>query len=295
MATAPDGSTVTPNTPSAGTSPVQDDATLRAVQAEFDRLGLGSLMGHIIDLYKQGVKDPASILFRLQDTEEYKKRFAGNDLRIKNGYKPMTVEEYVKYEDSVRALMKKAMLPEGFYDQQEDFHQLMAHDIAPDEVQARVTMAQTAAVNADPSLVTALRDMYGVNDSDIVAYFLDPERARPLLESRFNAAQVNAAASKVGAHFSNQFAEEVGGVTKGERAGLDAIFSGVRDDLAAADRLNSVQQGDLSAEDLARAAFNMDGAGAAAEKRRKLASKERAAFSGGAAASSGALGQTKRL
>mgnify|MGYP000903256440 FL=1 len=73
------------------------------------------------------------------------------------------------------------------------------------------------------------------------------------------------------------------------------MFSGIRDDLAAVDRLNSVQQGDLSAEDLARAAFNMDGAGVAAEKRRKLASKERAAFSGGAAASAGALGQTKRL
>ena len=296
MATAPDGSTTTPAplVDNSATSS-QDAATLDALKKAFDRLGLGGLMGHVLDLYRRGIKDSASIMLQLQDTDIYKKRFSANEARVKNGWKVLSPEEYIQLEDTYRQKMQEAGLPQGFYDQPEDFQKFMENNTAPTEVQERVNWAKEAAINADPGLVNALRDMYGVNDSDIVAYFLDRDRAKDLVERRFNAAQANAAAAKVGVQFSTQFAEELGDITKGQRAGLDQTFSGIRDDLAAAGRLNDVQQGDLSAEDLARSAFNMDGAGKAAEKRRRLASQERAAFSGGAAASSGALGQTKRL
>ncbi len=296
VATTPGGTNAAPvPTPPAGTDPVQDEVTLDAVRKAFEDMGLGDLFGQVTEMYKQGIKDKDSILFRLRDTDVYKKRFKANEARRKAGLPELSPGTYVALEQQYRQLMQEAMLPVGFYDNPEDFTGMIERDIAPTEVQKRVTMAAQSAVNADPALVKSLKSMYGVGEADVIAYFLDPEKAVSVLDRRYNASQFQAAAQRIGQQYSTQFAEEAGQASGGNRVANDQVFSSLKDDFAATERLNANYGGDLTSEDLARSAFNLEGSNVASDKKRRLASQDRSAFAGSSGTAAGSLSKRKRL
>jgi hypothetical protein len=45
---------------------------------------------------------------------------------------------------------------------------------------------------------SALRNQFGLGDGDLAAYFLDPNRAQPLLQRTYNAAQIAGAGTRTG-------------------------------------------------------------------------------------------------
>jgi hypothetical protein len=57
-----------------------------ALRAQFDKYGLGSLSGRIFDYLKEGYSAD-TIFLLLQETPEYKKRFAGNETRRQQGFR----------------------------------------------------------------------------------------------------------------------------------------------------------------------------------------------------------------
>ena len=67
--------------------------------AEFDRYGLGSLVTPLKDLITSGVS-PSEFTIRLRETDAYKKRFAANEARIKNGLRALSEFEYITKEDA---------------------------------------------------------------------------------------------------------------------------------------------------------------------------------------------------
>jgi hypothetical protein len=81
-------------------------------------------------------------------------------------------------------------LPSNFYDQREDFKNLIAGDVSPAELQSRINDGFNAVAQADPTVRQNFARMYGVGDSELAAYFLDPEKAAPLLKERARAAQI---------------------------------------------------------------------------------------------------------
>src|SRR5690349_18371644 len=108
-----------------------------AVNALFKNYGLESLASKIYDFVKNGYSaDTISIL--LQDTKEYKERFAGNELRIKQGLPVLSAGEYLATEASYRQIMSQAGLPSGFYDSPSDFTGWIAGNVSPSEIQQRV-------------------------------------------------------------------------------------------------------------------------------------------------------------
>src|SRR5213075_88659 len=87
-----------------------------AVNALFKSYGLESLAPKIFDYVKNGYSgDTISIL--LQDTKEYKARFAGNEARKKAGLPVLSPADYLATEASYKQIMQQAGLPSGFYDQ----------------------------------------------------------------------------------------------------------------------------------------------------------------------------------
>src|SRR6478752_6861900 len=75
-----------------------------AISALFKSYGLESLAGKVYDYVKNGYSaDTVSIL--LQDTKEYKERFAGNELRKKAGLPVLSAGEYLATEASYRQIM----------------------------------------------------------------------------------------------------------------------------------------------------------------------------------------------
>ena len=289
MATTPGGTTAIPQVPTQNVEGQRNAPTLDAVREAFRQLGLESLAGQVEQLYREGIVDADSILFRLRETEAYKKRFAANEARRKKGLPELTPAAYVELENKYRELMQAAYLPTGFYDQPDDFRKLIENDLSPAEVQARVTWAKEASSNADPALKASLRQMYGINDADVVAYFLDADRATALAEKRYNAAQFNASARRYGVQVDTSLAEE-GGLLGSTRDELDQRFGELAKELPTMERLSGVYGDGVTAGDLTREAFGMDGAGGVEKRKRRLASQERAAFGGTAGADGRSLG-----
>lgn len=168
----------------------------------FSSYGLDSLAPKIFDFIQKGYSaDTISIL--LQDTPEYKQRFAGNEDRKKAGLPVLSPAEYLSVESSYRQIMRQGGLPPGFYDQASDFNDFIGKDLSPSELKSRVDLATQASTLANPSYKEALNRIYGVDQAHLAAYFLDPERATPLLQKQAAAAQIGAEALKRGLDISS--------------------------------------------------------------------------------------------
>lgn len=163
----------------------------------FTSYGLGTLAPKIFSYIQNGYSaDTISLL--LQDTAEYKTRFAGNELRRKAGLAVLNPADYLATEASYRQILASAGLPKSFYDQTSDFTNWIGGDVSPTEIKGRVDLATAATTAADPFLKQQLAAFYGVDDSSLTAYFLDQTKALPLLQKQEAAAQFGAEAARRG-------------------------------------------------------------------------------------------------
>lgn len=176
-----------------------------AIQRLFASYGLDSLAPKIFDYVKNGYSgDTITIL--LQDTPEYKKRFAGNEVRKQKGLPVLSPAEYLSTEASYKQIMASAGLPIGFYDQPEDFNQWIGKNVSPSEIQSRVDLATQATILSNPSYRQALNQM-GIGDSELTAYFLNPDKALPSLQKAAATAAIGAEALSKGLTFDKDYAE----------------------------------------------------------------------------------------
>lgn len=174
-----------------------------ALKNMFNSFGLGTLAGKIFDYVKKGYSsDTVSIL--LQDTPEYKERFAGNELRKAKGLPVLSPAQYLSTESSYRQLMQQAGLPPGFYDQASDFNQFIGKDVSPSELSKRIDLASQTTSLASPELKQAMQKLYGIDEGHLTAYFLDEERALPALQKQAAAAAIGAEALKRGLRVSSK-------------------------------------------------------------------------------------------
>lgn len=163
----------------------------------FTSYGLSSLAPKIFSYIQNGYSaDTISLL--LQDTSEYKTRFAGNEIRRKAGMAVLSPADYLATESSYRQILASAGLPKSFYDTTSDFTNWIGGDTSPTEVQDRVNLAVAATTQANPYLKAQLAALYGVDESHLNAYFLDPTKALPLLQKQEQAAAFGAAAAQQG-------------------------------------------------------------------------------------------------
>lgn len=168
-----------------------------ALNQKFSEFGLQSLAPKIFEFVQKGyAADTISIL--LQDTPEYKQRFSGNEARRKAGLPVLSPAEYLSTESSYRQIMRQAGLPAGFYDQPEDFAGYISKDVSPTEIKQRVDLATQNSMLANKATKDALYGMYGIDQEHLTAYFLDPERATPLLVKQSQAAALGGEALKRG-------------------------------------------------------------------------------------------------
>lgn len=268
-----------------------------ALQSMFNQYGLGSLAPKIYEFAKQGYgADVISLL--LQDTKEYKTRFAGNQARAAAGLPVLSPAEYLSTEQAYRQILSDAGLPKGFYDSPTDFTKWIAGDASPTEIKGRVDLAVANSMQVNSWTKQALSDLYGVDQSYVTAYFLDKTRALPLLQKQSQAAQFGAEALKRGLQMNQGRLEDY--VTAG--LSQSAVSQGFQ---AVAEALPNIQAiaaryGEGFTQSELEQDFIENGAGgsvnsptalgqAPTNKRKRLASQERALFSGFGGASPGGL------
>lgn len=243
----------------------------------FGNYGLESLAGRIIDFIKKGFSaDTMTVM--LEETPEYKRRFAANDARVKAGLPKLSPAEYIATERQYRAVMSEAGFPKGFYDQQSDFQKMLSNDLSPSELKERVDSWQEVA-QADQASLDNLRRLYGMSATDAAAYAMDPQRALPLIQAQMRAVSFAAAATRHGYTVNKGLAEQYGGGAYDvSAADAEKGFSVIQEIQGDTDKLTNIYGlGDYNVEDAAAEVFGGDAQ--QAKRRKKAASAERATFS----------------
>ncbi len=268
-----------------------------ALKSLFNGYGLGSLAGQIYNFAKQGYgADVISLL--LQDTKEYKERFAANTDRTKAGLPVLSPAEYLSTEQAYRQILQDSGLPKGFYDSPTDFRNWIAGDTSPTEIKGRVDLAVSNTMQANNSTKRALQQLYGVDDAYVTAYFLDQKKALPLLQKQSQAAQFGAEALKRNLSLDKQDLEDY--VTAGlSLSQVSQGFQGVAEALPNIQAIAARYGEDFSQRELEKDLIEGDVTGnvqdarflteAPTNKRKRLASQERSLFSGFGGATSGGL------
>lgn len=261
-----------------------------ALKSVFDSYGLGTLADKIYNYVKNG-ESADTISIQLQDTPEYKTRFAGNEVRKANGLPVLNPADYLATEASYKQIMQQAGMPSGFYDQNSDFNNWIGKNISPSEIQSRVDMASQATILANPQYRAALNAM-GIDDAHLTAYFLDTTKALPYLQKAAATAQVGAEALRNNLQFDQAYAENLAtmGVSADQaRQGYQQI-AGELDTMKA---LGGYYGEEWTQQQSEAATFGTQGSTAAQQKQRRLLSQERGQFSGGANAAQGRGGLTQ--
>lgn len=276
--------------PSPTTVPVQDYSPTPAPQptftntqqSAFDTLtallnsyGLTSLS----DFVKQKILDGAdgeTIMLEAQLTNEWKQRFAGNEALKAMGLGVLSPAEYLATERSYAQVMKNYGLPSGFYDDPADFAKWIGSNVSPSELQQRVSAYSDLANREDPTIVQQLHSM-GMGKGDILAYMMDPGRAAPLIQRQYQTALLGSAARRAGVVADNNTLSQLAGQGITEQQASQG-FGQIGGSLNAAGTLASAYGETFGQQDLQSEVFNSDSK--AGKKRKRLASQERASFSG---------------
>jgi hypothetical protein len=235
------------------------------------------LAPQVLGFVKQGYTGDA-LNYLLSQTPEFKQRFAGNDLRIKNGLAPLTPADYLNTEAAYRQVLQSSGLPAGFYDSHSDFQGLIGSDISATELQSRAQHAFEFSQNAiDPNVRQAFQSYYGVNDGHLAAYFLDPKVGTDLINRQVAASEIGGAATTNGLNIGKANAERYAnlGVTYGQ-AQTGAAQAG----LVKNDTLNAAQRFGVSYNEQDLADTFIGGLASAQRKQRQISNSEAGLFAG---------------
>lgn len=263
--------------------PKQDaKVAIRSVLAQYQLEGLAD---YIWDQYTQqlvDVSNESALIYSIKDQEAYKKRFSANQQRVANGLPELEPSTYLQLEDAYRNVLRNNGMPPGFYDSSDDFSAFIAGDVSVSELQTRVQEGYRVVQDADPEVKRQMQELYGIGEGELAAYFIDPNRARPLLvaadyQRQARAAQIAARGREQGGiQISGTLAEDLArrGVTAEEASrGFQEIGSlgELRQRFAGED--------ELSEERIVKQQFGVDPQAAEELERRRR--RRVAEFSGG--------------
>lgn len=264
----------------------EDQSAYDVMVAMLREWGLESLAAVIRDYLIEGyTQDQISIL--IQDSDTYKTRFAGNEARRKAGLPALDPRSYLEVESSYRRIMSAAGLPSGFYDSPDDFSSWIGADVSPQEIQNRVGLAVDAAQRLDEGTRAAFRDWYGVNEAGLAAFFLDRERAEPMLQRISRGVRLGGGLRNQGLGMTRERADQLSAYL--DAGGIDAAVASIAEATRAGTRLGSIYNVDYTQAD-AEDEIVM-GSEAAKRRRRELAAQEVGTFSGSSAVGQGSLKQ----
>ena len=267
------------------------ESAYNIIARSLETYGLSSLTQFVTDLvFKENVLDENIIRGRMRETEQYKTRFAGNEARRRAGFNVLSENEYLYLENAYRQQLRSAGMPPGFYDSNDDFTAMIGGDVSVAELATRVNQGYEAVKNADPQVIQEMQRLYGVNDSQLAAYFLDPVKAAPMLVEQAKSAQIAAEATKqAGLMITAQQGEQLA------QAGINAeqARQGFANLTQAQELFNPLagEQGvGMTQQEQIGAVFSTD-AGAAQRLRKKQAERT-AVFQGGGGFAGQGSGQT---
>lgn len=254
----------------------------------FNSYGLTTLATEIEKYMKNGLTTAEATL-ELKRSKAYEDRFYGNKLRAASGLNVLNEGDYLALENSYSETLRSyglqdyfgtAVTPAETAARQKAIAEVIGKDISAVEFKDRVSTAVERVTNADAATKDAFKSLYGITDTELVKYFLDPSKNLQSLKEKAAAAEIGGAAFSQGLTTTSAGAEELArlGITKEQaRQG----YGDIAEVLPTAQKLGSiygemgVKYGQTEAEQ-----ETFQGLASAKRKKQQLTAREIAEFSG---------------
>lgn len=171
------------------------------IKGVFNQYGLGDLGATIETLMRDGYGPEEASLALKTDPKynaAYIKRFKGNETRRTAGLNVLTEGEYLALENSYTETLKAYGLESYFgidaNTKQAAIADVIGKDISAVEFNSRVSTAVDRVAKADTATKKAFGDFYGISETDLVKYFLDPAKSLVDLKEKATTAEIGGAA-----------------------------------------------------------------------------------------------------
>ena len=265
----------------------------------FASYGLEELASQIEGYMREGI-GTAEATIRIKQSQPYKDRFFGNELRRNAGLNVIDEASYLDLENSYSETLKAYGLQDYFgigvtpterKNRQKAIASVIGADISAVEFKDRVSTAVDRVKMADPATKSAFQQFYGIGEADLAKYFLDPTKALVTLKEKATAAEIGGAALGMGLSATATSAEDLAkfGINR-EQAQVG--YSTIAQELPTAQKLSQIYAGEGINYNQAEAEADVfKGLASAKRKKEQLQSREVASFSGssGTGLGSGAL------
>lgn len=257
--------------------------------------GLGDLVNIAWDYYKdptKGAGDATKVLDWLPTTTQYRDHFPGL-VELGEKGRAWTPAQWNTYYNTLQDEAVSAGLPPGMVDRA-DVGKMLIGGVSIGEATGRIQAAGQSVHNADPTVIGQMRRL-GFTDGDLTAFYLDPDKAAPLLERKAQEEQgrIAAAAQRTGfdpalslgtAQRLQSFGVNEAEAEKGfsTLSDLHPLFSNTVGETAAGEQITTEEQ--------LGATFEQNTA--AAQEIATRRARRQANFQGGGGASTGGSGRT---
>ena len=171
------------------------------IKGVFNQYGLEELGATIEALMRDGYGPEEAALALKTDPKynaPYLKRFKGNETRRAAGLNVLSEASYLALENSYTETLKAYGLESYFgidrNTKQSAMADVIGKDISAVEFGSRVSTAVDRVSKADTATKKAFGDFYGIGETDLVKYFLDPAKSLVDLKEKATTAEIGGAA-----------------------------------------------------------------------------------------------------
>lgn len=103
--------------------------------------------------------------------------------------------QYIEYRNTVKDAAQRYGIMDNLVTN-DKIAQYVANRNSAAEIVDRMGMAATAVATTPPETMGILRDYYGVNNGDLISFYLDPDETEAMLTKRYTAARIGTEAAR---------------------------------------------------------------------------------------------------
>lgn len=176
------------------------------LEEAFKFYGLDSLVPVIKGYMQQNIGANEAKL-KLKSEKAYLDRFDGNTKRVAAGLNALDEATYLELENDYSETLRSYGLSDYFgvatdatsrLARQKKMAEVIGADISAVEFKSRVSTAVTRVKNADTNTKDAFKALYGIGDTELVKFFLDPKTGSEELKIKATAAEISGSAITAG-------------------------------------------------------------------------------------------------
>lgn len=183
--------------------------------------GLQGLVGWATQQIINGNSEE-EIMLQLKVHPIFHQRFPAIVWRQNDGLPPLSVDQYLEYEQTAHQFASMY----GFPITQDDINHLLSNDVSPKELEERFTITAAAVYSSTPEERAAFSELWGVSSGQLMRYWMDPKKELPKLQQQYRAGQIAGAAMRSGyGRITRDQAERLESIGMEENQALTAFAS----------------------------------------------------------------------